>query len=290
MRYFKGLVPIGKRVAVSPLFLVLAAASVLGGYADMFFIAYASALVHELAHIAAANRLKVEISRIEIHPFGICGKLGAGFIKSPVKEILIAGAGPLCSGVAALILFWASRKLGGGQLVSYGIRINLSLMIINLLPALPLDGGRIAKGALSLAVGGIRAYNLMIKFSKIPIAAILGFSVYLLLTSDFNLSLILIGVFLLGNLTLEQRNISIISLREILYYKDRLERTEFCPVVRLAAHSSLRANLFVRKLGCHKYHIVDVIDDRGRIIKTVTESQIISALINRSIRLTMGEI
>ena len=62
----------------------------------MFFIAYASALVHELAHIAAANRLKVGISRIEIHPFGICGKLGAGFIKSPVKEILIAGAGPLC--------------------------------------------------------------------------------------------------------------------------------------------------------------------------------------------------
>ncbi len=293
MKFFKSLwlIPIGRRISVSPFFLIMTAASIAWGYWDIFFISYASALIHECAHILTARSLKVGISRIEILPFGICGKLSAGFIKNPYKEILIAAAGPLCSGVAALVLCAAASKTNAfkEQLI-YGININIALIIINLIPALPLDGGRILKGLISINCGAVRAYNIMMRVSRFPIGGIAAASVILLLINDFNMSLILIGAFLLGNLSLEQKNISIISLREILYYKDALKRSEFCPVTRMAAHSSVSAGLFLRRLGCYKYHIIDVINDDGVIIKTVTESQIISALINRSIRLTMGEI
>ena len=293
MKFFKSLwlIPMGTRLSVSPFFLIMAGFAILWGYADMFFIAYASALVHECAHIIMARSLKVGITRIEIMPFGICGKLSAGFIKNPYKEIMIAAAGPMCSGILALILCFAASKLPEyREYIVYGININLAIMILNLLPALPLDGGRMLKGLLSINCGAVRAYNMMVRISYVPIGGIIVVSVMLLLLNDFNMSLILIGAFLLGNLSLEQKNINIISLREILYYKDSLSRERFCPVVRMAAHSSVSAGLFLRRLGCYKYHIIDVINDDGIIIKTVTESQVISALINRSIRLTMGEI
>ncbi len=293
MRFFKSLwlIPMGERLSVSPFFLIMAAAAMFFGYADMFFIAYLSAFFHECAHIAAARSLRVGISRIEILPFGICGKLGAGFVKNPYKEILIAAAGPLCSGILALSLCFVSPKVPELKaLCAYAVNVNLALLLINLVPALPLDGGRIVKGLISINSGAVRAYNIMLRVSRFPIAVIVAVSVMLLLMNDFNLSLIMIGAFLLGNLSFEQKNLSMISLREMLYYKDALRRDRLCPVIRMAAHSEARAGLFLRRLGSYKYHIIDVIDDNGEIIKTVTESQIISALINRSVRLTMGEI
>ena len=293
MRFFKSLwlIPMGKRLSVSPFFLILAAAAIFCGYAEMFFIAYLSALLHECAHIITARALDVGISRIEILPFGVCGKLSAGFIKNPYKEILIAAAGPLLSGILAVSLcIAASRAPMIKERIEYAINVNLALLIINMVPALPLDGGRILKGLISINLGGVRAYNIVLKISCFPIAVIIAVAVMLLLVKDFNMPLILIGAFLLGNLSYEQKNLNIISLRELLYYKDGLRRDRFCQVKRMAAHSEVRAGLFLRRLGYYKYHIIDVIDDRGVIIKTVTESQIISALINRSIRLTMGEI
>lgn len=91
-------------------------------------------------------------------------------------------------------------------------------------------------------------------------------------------------------MSIEQKNISVISLKEILYYKTRLKEPEFCQVTRMAAMNQFRKGLFLRKLGCYKYHIIDVIDDDGKITKTVTEGQLLNALISKSIRLSMGEI
>ncbi|HIV86451.1 MAG TPA: M50 family metallopeptidase [Candidatus Monoglobus merdigallinarum] len=287
------LIPVGEKAAVCPWFIVLAAASVVGGYAGMFFGAYAFALLHELAHLCAARLLGVGVERIEILPFGICGRLSQGFVKSPVKEVMIAAAGPLMSGVLAASLCMAAEHAGprvNTEVLRYSLNLNLSLMIINLIPALPLDGGRIVKGLLSLKYGGIRALNIMVKLSRFPIAAVLGISVWLLLTSEFNMPLILIGAFLLGNLASEQKNVGMSTLRELLYYKDRLEKNGFSPVVRLAAHSSVKARLFLKRLGFYRYHIIDVVDDDGHILKTITESELIGALINRSIRITVGEI
>ena len=60
MRFFKSLwlIPMGERLSVSPFFLIMAAAAMFFGYADMFFIAYLSAFFHECAHIAAARSLR----------------------------------------------------------------------------------------------------------------------------------------------------------------------------------------------------------------------------------------
>lgn len=288
----KWFIKLGSRLWISPLFLLLAAASLVGGYFELFITAYISAFIHETAHIVTAIHLKIPVARIEILPFGICGRLGVEFIRSPKNELLTAAAGPLTSGFLACVFYIAAQAIPQyTEWLEYGKNINTALMLLNLMPTLPLDGGRMVKAVLSELLGVIRAYNIILKLSRAITALILFAAAALLLISDFNFSLIMIGVFLLGSLSAEQKNISLISLKEILYHKNKLNNSGLCRSERLAAASKTPARKFLRRISSNKYYVIDVIDDNsGKIIKSVTESQVLSALINKSIRLSFGDI
>ncbi|MEG2584387.1 MAG: hypothetical protein RSA27_07770, partial [Oscillospiraceae bacterium] len=238
-----------KRVKISLLCIPIVLASVYGGYFLFLAIAYTCALIHEFAHIGVAKSLNVKIAKIEILPFGICGKLENNLIKNPAHEILIALAGPLSNLlILALIFLWTRyMPILNSDIISYLIHVNIAMMAINLIPSLPLDGGRILKAILTMALGGIKAYNIMMRVSRVLIFLILLSACVILVTTHFNFSLILIGAFMLGNLTNEQRNISLISMKEIAYADEKLLKEEPNHVAYLAAHENVYARRVMRK-------------------------------------------
>lgn len=99
---------------------------------------YVSVFVHELAHLAAARGYGMPVRSITLHLLG-----GETAIESrsrtPVQEFVIAVVGPLTS----IALGVACLYLNGGHPVVAGVGwINLVVGVFNLLPGLPLDGGR----------------------------------------------------------------------------------------------------------------------------------------------------
>ena len=282
------LFPVGKKLSIHLLLLLVLAVSVLGRYHIEFLIAYGSALLHESAHIIAARILKVPIARVEMHPFGVCAKLNAPSV-TPKKEFLIAAAGPFFSLLLALLLerILKTFPISG---VLYAMRLNFALALLNLLPALPLDGGRILKSLLSAKSGIVKAYNFTLKISQIIIAFLLIMSVFLLLTADFNFSLLLIGVFLLGNLSAEQKNISVLAMRELAHHKEKLYKNDINKVKCIAMYEDLPARKALRHFSSNYYYIIHIIDHRMHILRSVTETQLIDALILRSIRLRVKDI
>ncbi len=124
-----------------------AVAWIVAGTTALGFLA--SILVHELGHAIAARRSGVAVSEIRLWFFG-----GAAALErqapTPGSEILIAAAGPAASagiGVAALgaALLAPVPTVVGSALVWLGV-INLILAVFNMLPGLPLDGGRVLTG------------------------------------------------------------------------------------------------------------------------------------------------
>ena len=110
------------------------------------------------------------------------------------------------------------------EAIDYGIKINLSLMILNLVPALPLDGGRIAK---SYYINKFRSRSgLKLNAENQQSANNRNAACFSMAAPYQRLQSVAdtIGAFLLGNLSIEQKNISLISLKEILYYKTRLKK------------------------------------------------------------------
>ena len=106
---------------------------------------YACLLAHELAHALVARRYGVKVGGITLWLFGGVSKLD-GEPPSAGAEALIAGVGPLTSvAVALLALLLSLLPLPGlvADLFAWLAVVNLALAVFNLVPAFPLDGGRL---------------------------------------------------------------------------------------------------------------------------------------------------
>jgi Zn-dependent protease len=126
---------------VPPAFRWLAA----GSTALLFF---ASILLHELGHSLVARRHRIPVRSITLFFFGGVAAIDRD-PPTPRAELEIAIAGPITSALLALAFTLFARTLatGGADALMFGwlARINLSVAIFNLLPGLPLDGGRVLR-------------------------------------------------------------------------------------------------------------------------------------------------
>jgi Zn-dependent protease/CBS domain-containing protein len=119
------------------------------------FVFFASLLLHELGHALQARRDGMEIDGITLWLFGGVAQFKGAF-PSAGAEFRIAIAGPLVSlGLGVLFVLLAVLGLPEAldAVVAWLGYINLSLLVFNLLPALPLDGGRVLRSALWYARG-----------------------------------------------------------------------------------------------------------------------------------------
>lgn len=115
---------------------------------------FGSLLLHELAHSVVARRLGVPIKTITLFLFGGVAELEAEPTSATV-EFWVAIAGPIMS-LALAITFWTLAQIafvsGSAaaliEVVSYLALINLVLALFNLIPAFPLDGGRVLRACL----------------------------------------------------------------------------------------------------------------------------------------------
>lgn len=141
------------------------------GAAVLFFV---SIVLHELGHAFAARREGIEVQGIDLWLFGGLAKLSRDS-KTPGEEFRVAVAGPLVTLLVVAVCFGVAVLLSGAGdafelatledgsapspvelLVAFVGSMNAILLVFNLVPAFPLDGGRIAR-ALAWRVTGDRA-------------------------------------------------------------------------------------------------------------------------------------
>jgi Zn-dependent protease len=126
----------------------LGALKYLGGL--MFAVLlYLSVLVHEASHALVAKRFGLPVSSITLHFFGGMTSI-EDEPQDPRQEFWVSVVGPISSLAVALVAFLLHFVLPGGLigLVVSGVGLtNLLLGILNLVPGLPLDGGRVLKAA-----------------------------------------------------------------------------------------------------------------------------------------------
>jgi Zn-dependent protease/CBS domain-containing protein len=119
---------------------------------------FASVLLHELGHAWQARREGMEIDGITLWLFGGVAQF-KGMFPSAGAEFRIAIAGPLVSlglGVLFVLVALAGLPSAADGVAAWLGYINLALLVFNLIPALPLDGGRVLRAALWKARGDLR--------------------------------------------------------------------------------------------------------------------------------------
>jgi Zn-dependent protease len=121
-------------------------------------------LLHELGHALMARRFGIQTEDITLYPIGGVARLQR-MPRAPGAELLITLAGPAVNFAIAAALYGLSFlwvvPAGSGEFVADFLEemclINLGLGLFNLVPAFPMDGGRILRAVLSSGLGRVRA-------------------------------------------------------------------------------------------------------------------------------------
>lgn len=175
------------RVHLSLIVIYLVLVSQLGAWGvPAGLLLSGSVLAHELGHALVAQRFGIPIARIDLHLFGGTAMMER-VPERPRDELLVALAGPLVSlllGGAGLAVLLSDGGLelaaptSAQTLLPFFAATNLGMAAFNLLPALPMDGGRVLRALLAMRLGMVRGTRIAARVARVLSVAFALFGVY----------------------------------------------------------------------------------------------------------------
>lgn len=259
------------------------------GYIPEFLVLYGSILLHECGHILAAKLLGRKISSIKILPVG----LNATIDDRPGcrwERLLIYISGPL----ANVLLFTALMLINSYYLyqtdnMRFFILVNICLAIFNLIPVLPLDGGRILGEVLASQIGLFSAGLYIRKISLFIAILLFALGIIQLFSSNHNFSLFLIGFYVFFSLKSEERSVAIMNVKHIIYRRSRLLKRGIYPARDLVVIKSVRLGEIIKNLDFDRFHFIYVLDEELKLIRVFSEQEIIDGMLKYNTELTFEE-
>ena len=240
-------------------------------------------LLHEFGHSLVAQRLGIEIHSITLLPIGGVSNLES-LPEKPSDEVKITLAGPLVNVVLAPIFFGVGLLFGAlprmpaedlftgigsvGQFFFYLGYLNVVLALFNLIPAFPLDGGRILRALLATRLGALRATEI-----SSAVGQLFAFAFFLIGLLGGNFFLALIAVFIYFGATGEAQMVRQQEKTRGLMVSDVMgtrPRTE-----TVTPHHTFGQ---VLDMVIHGYQEdFPVLDESGKLLGMITREEIMAA-------------
>ncbi len=195
--------------------LIALAAAYFFDTGGMFSAALTAAAVHEVGHFAALKICRGRIAELKLELWGLTIRCDSRL--SYKTEAIVAAAGPLASLFFALTAAWAGRQFQSQEAYILG-GISLIFCIFNMLPALPLDGGKIVYALVAPKRGLDQAERIACVMSCAIVLILLVTGTVLLLHTKFNFTLLLAALWLLISYC-KRCGVSIKSKRKIMEVK-----------------------------------------------------------------------
>lgn len=280
------------RILLHPLFFAVGIIYSILGELPLFLMSCLVAIEHECAHAFAAQKLGYKLNRIVLMPYGaiIDGDLKGIGIKD---ELIVAISGPLCNLCTALFfvaVWWFYPTAYAYTDTAY--YSSLAIALVNLLPAYPLDGGRIFQCLLENALLKTRKFALSAETyaRKISRGVTLFFALFLEFLFFFSLahdkvffSLFIFGAFLFFS-AFGNKNNPIAYEKIDFSYKDALARGVVLKKVAVLASCPIK-NAF-KYLSRGAYLVLCVYDESGNFLFEIPQNQLNAMFISAPSPLT----
>jgi Zn-dependent protease len=252
---------------------------------------FASILLHELGHAIVARRRGVAIEEIDLWLLGGVSRM-KGYPKTAGDELRFAIAGPAVTLVIAAAFGAIALALPPSSpaalraVVEYQVLINCAILVFNLLPAFPLDGGRVARALIWARVGDLsRATATAAGIGRIFGYGMIGIGVLATLGGAFGgIWLALIGVFVIFAAKAEEGGLRV----RTAFAGREAGRFMSFPAVTVAAEASIEEAVedrFVR----YRYSAFPVLD-RGRPVGLIDLHAVDRVPPHRRAKVTVAEV
>jgi Zn-dependent protease len=180
-------------------------AAALAETAALMVALFGSVVLHELGHALSARAFGVQTAHITLYPFGGVAAI-TGLPSKPWQELVIAVAGPAVN-FAIFGVVGLGYAATGYEPLMYLSGLNLLMGVFNLIPAFPMDGGRVLRAALAGPMGYVPASRLALNLGRMFAWMFLMGGFGLTWSGYGGLNLALVGVFLHLAVTAERRRL-----------------------------------------------------------------------------------
>ena len=271
-------------ILVHPAVLPFAAYAILLGHGMLWLMSMMSILVHEAAHALAAAAFGNAPAALELTPLGAVMLLEDEIKLPPLKRAAMLLAGPIASLVMAGLALWLTDR--GWLAVSGGAQLflcNIAIVMINLLPVFPLDGGRLLHLLLAWLLPAQLASRIMRMLGGIVGIGLIMLNIIVSVRhGGWNLSLAFAGCTILYSTAAALTTEKLRELRALMDRKIALEQRGVQPCKMLCAMGNLPLHRLLRVLPTHQQLIFCVVEPGTMaLLGMIDENRLIQHYLNR---------
>ncbi len=269
----------GTALRLHPLFPLLLLLFLLGGQGTMIAAYLLALLLHEAGHYYAARRMGLAVSEIELTPFGGAMQISLSDGLTGRKGFFLAAAGITVNAIcaAAGVLLLQGRH---SPFFIWFTTAHLTMLLFNLLPVLPLDGGRMLLALLSVRFRREKVFRVLLALGRALAAALMLYSLLGAVFGRFRPVFILLSCYLLYAAALEEKHGAAWYLSALFSRRLKIENGTAVPVQHVCVHKSMTLFRLLPQLQPGAYHMVSVTDDDGcTILATVREDRLYRAIL-----------
>lgn len=287
------------RIYLHITFILVALVLAFSGFSLQLAVFAGSLIFHELGHIMSASLMGAEITRVEFWPFGASARLERTWQLTPTADSLVAFAGPFNSGILAsaasavqrcLSQTYGASAAGAYPLLDLLVKVNLGLFLMNIIPCLPLDGGRIARSKLALKLGYVEASKKMAAWGLVAGAVMTGAGLFGLTARMNSLALVIVGPLVIWGALDEGESAARQNVMEILTRTERLRQRRAIPVEEILVPSDATVAEVVSRLVPSRYNMILVAGRNMKVLGRVTETRLLEAFYKGDTHLCMRDL
>jgi stage IV sporulation protein FB len=280
----------GVQLILNNWFLALIALFSLVGMGGKVFLVFTAVLWHEIAHAVTAVYLGMKVREIELLPFGGVARIDGLTEAGTKKEAVIAAAGPAASLILAALVSPGIKSPYWGEVANFFIDVNVTLAVFNMLPALPLDGGRIVRAWMTVFLSYSQATLLMALITK-TMTALMGIFIItqFIVDGTMHISLAVAGFFLYTAAQTELRVVRYRAMNVLSRKKAELTSRGVMPATHFTALAGTSVKKVIDLFGPDHYGVVMVLDEDCRMRGSLTETEIWEGLPEHGIHANISE-
>jgi len=237
-------------------------------------------ILHEFGHVLAAKKLKINVYEVELMPYGGVARMEELSKFGGIAEAAISAAGPAASLILTLLF---SIFRGFSDEFDLAFRYNLIIFGFNLLPIIPLDGGKITRNLLVFFMGYSQATRILALAGKAAAFILLGYNIYMLALGGRSTAFIIAGIFIyIGAQKEEKYSLYYYlftgnNIKKMLISQGKIKKRF------IKTQEKTRIRQIVNRFSPVTFCYVQVVNDSGETTRILSEDEIMKGFLKYGI-------